>query len=333
MNTDENRSDEDNIARSQPLTSPIGVHPRSSAAWLSLVLLFGCAFSLLLPTGSRARTEPSSLQKPGEKLKDPQIVAEGAKLFAPSCGSAYCHGAGGIGGGAPRLRGKDLDPQYLFKTISNGVTGTAMVSFKDDLSEEQIWKLIAFIVSDSAVGARPAELPARPVTVAKAVSAASDTASPGTLAGSAQTGKAIFFDSSQPKSCQACHAFNSEGGAIGPDLSNIGSKSAKELFGSILTSRIIPGSRYAVVRIALKSGDIVTGIKKEEDDQVVRVYDIAELPAVLRSIQKSDITKTETVDWAVHKDNASYTIKQLLDLIALLKSSQSKAPVTLSDIL
>src|SRR6185436_7988305 len=310
MNTDENRSDEDNIGRSHPLFPPIGVHPRSSAAWLTLVLVFGCAFSLLLPAGSRARTEPSSTQRPVEKLKDPQIIAEGAKLFAPSCGSAYCHGAGGIGGGAPRLRGKDLDAHYLFKTISNGVTGTAMVSFKDDLSEEQIWKLIAFIVSDSAIDAHPPSLPAKPVTVATAGSAASDAAAAGTPAGSAQAGKAIFFNSSQPKSCQACHAFNSEGGAIGPDLSNIGSKSAKELFGSTLTSRIIPGSRYAVVRIALKSGEVVTGIKKEEDDQVVRVYDIAELPAVLRSIQKTDITKTESaVDWAVHKDNASYTIK------------------------
>jgi hypothetical protein len=50
-------------------------------------------------------------------------------------------------------------------------------------------------------------------------------------------------------------------------------------------------------------------------------------------VQKSDISKSETVDdWPVHKDNASlYTIKQLLDLVTFLKSSESTSSVTLRD--
>src|SRR5512144_1586373 len=91
-------------------------------------------------------------------LTDPQFIAEGARLFATSCGNAYCHGTGGGGGGAPRLRGKGLESSYLFKSISNGIPGTAMPSFKSELSEEQVWKLIAFIMSDAdaSVVAQPA---------------------------------------------------------------------------------------------------------------------------------------------------------------------------------
>jgi len=87
--------------------------------------------------------------------------------------------------------------------------------------------------------------------------------------------------------------------------------------------------------LVLKNGDKIIGVKKEEDAESVRVYDIAELPAVLRTVQKSDISKSETaVDWPAHKDNASrYTIKQLLDLVTFLKSSSSNSVVTLSDIL
>jgi len=287
------------------------------------------------PGNTSSRIGLAQTQKLTNKLKDPQFIADGAKLFAPNCGSGYCHGTGGVGGGAPRLRDKELDPQYIFKTISNGISGTAMLSFKSDFSEEQIWKLVAFIVSDRKVTAPPETAPtvASPATVL--ASAHSPTAAAGTVVGNAQAGKVLFFDSAQPKSCQSCHAVNGEGGPIGPDLSNTGNRSARELFSGILVAHPAGDSRYAVLALALKNGDKVIGIKKEEDAESIRLYDIAELPAVLRTIQKSDIAKTETAaDWAVHKDNASlYTIRQLLDLVTFLKSSQSKSPVTLSDIL
>jgi len=269
------------------------------------------------------------------KLKDPQFIADGAKLFVPNCGSGYCHGAAGIGGGAPRLRDKDLDPQYIFKSVSNGISGTAMLSFKADLSEEQIWKLVAFILSDAKVSDLPQPSPAKPSTASASAATQLTSVSAATLAGSPQAGKALFFDSSQPKSCRACHAFNGEGSSIGPDLATTGTRSARELFTAALAARAAEGSRYVVLTLRLKNGDKIIGIKKEEDAESVRIYDIAELPAVLRTVQKTDIAKFErTVDWAVHKDNASlYTIKQLLDLVTFLRSPTSNSPVTLGDIL
>jgi putative heme-binding domain-containing protein len=301
------------------------------------VLLTSCgALALTLSSGpASARVITSQTDTFSARLKDPQFIADGARLFAPNCGSGYCHGAGGIGGGAPKLRDKELDPQYIFRTVSNGISGTAMLSFKSDFSEEQIWKVVAFILSDAKVS--DLTQPSQPKTSTTSASAAtlSTTGSAATPAGDAQAGKGLFFNSSQPKSCHACHAFDGEGGSIGPDLSSTGTRSARELFSAILVARHAKDSRYVVLILALKNGDKIVGIKKDEDTESVRLYDITELPAVLRTVQKGDITKSENaVDWAVHKDNASlYTIKQLLDLVTFLKSSSSKSPVTLADIL
>jgi len=271
-----------------------------------------------------------------DKLNDPQFIAEGGRLFGPSCGNAYCHGIGGIGGGAPKLRGKGLDAAYLFKTISNGIPGTAMLPFKSELSEDRIWKLVAFILSDakgdaqvySAIpektGTSSVTGPLKPAD-AKAVS---------TLNGDIQSGKALFFDSAQSKSCHHCHTFGGDGTMIGPDLSKVGNKPAKELFLRMVIGGEIKDMRYSTIRLTLKSGDKVTGVKKEEDAESIRIYDTTELPAVLRTVQLTDISKSETYSESIMpKDYASiYTVKQLLDLVSYLKSLDSKSPVTLKDL-
>ena len=332
MNTDEHRS----AGRSHTTRSvfdPIGVHQCSSVVRFFVASLIACGIiAIVFSSGPVSARVTTSQTETLTKLRDPHFIAEGAKLFAPNCGSGYCHGAGGIGGGAPRLRGKDLDPQYIFKTVSNGISGTAMLGFKSDFSDEEIWKLVAFILSDGKVNPLSEPSPTKPSPTNAPVH--SDATPAGTLAGSAQAGKALFFDSAQSKSCHSCHAFNKEGGAVGPDLSHAGNKPARELFSLTLVARPAQDSRYAVLTLVLKNGDKIIGVKKEEDTESVRVYDIAELPAVLRTVQKNEISKSETVDWPVHKDNASlYTIKQLLDLVTFLKSSSSNSAVTLSDIL
>lgn len=272
------------------------------------------------------------------KLKDPVFIAEGSKLFGPTCGNAYCHGTGGGGGGAPRLRGKGLESSYLFKTISNGIPGTAMPSFKAELSEEQVWKLIAFIMSDadaSVVAQREptaADNRSSQTTVRQAP-AATDGAS--SMMGSVQEGKALFFDPARSKSCHFCHSMQGEGTSIGPDLSKIGERPARQLFSSIILPHQTKDPRYATVILRLRNGESVIGVKKEEDDESIRVFDTTELPAVLRTVQKGDVIKSEAANESVMpKDYASkYTVKQLLDLVTFLKSSQSKAPVLLRDLL
>jgi len=291
------------------------------------------AIALALFSGARFSPAIASVAFPQEdKLKDSQFIAEGSRLFGPSCGNAYCHGTGGVGGGAPRLRGKGLDAAYLFKTIANGIPGTGMLSFKSELSEQQIWKLVAFIMADASNPNAKSETSVadKPTVLLKSVAAAA--ASP--LVGDAPAGRALFFDTAQKKSCRSCHSFGGDGSPIGPDLSKLGTRSARELFLSIILKRESIDPRYVTVALTLKNGEKVIGIKKEEDGESIRVYDTTELPAVLRTVQKSDVVKVESVaDSVMPKDYASiYTMKQLLDLVTFLKSSESNRPVTLEDL-
>jgi cytochrome c(L) len=92
-----------------------------------------------------------------EPLKNPytgnqQAIAEGHQLFLDT-GCYSCHGHGAEGGMGPNLTGagnrwiyKPTDAT-LFHTISNGREGTNMAAWKDTLSPDQIWKIIAFIRS------------------------------------------------------------------------------------------------------------------------------------------------------------------------------------------
>jgi putative heme-binding domain-containing protein len=315
---------------------PVLVTYRSPAlrAPVALTLVVFIALLLFSDLHLEPAASASLTGQKEDKLKDPKSIAEGARLFAPVCGNAYCHGAGGKGGGAPRLRGKGLESDYLFKSISNGIPGTAMLSFKAEFSDEQIWKLVAFVMSDSATTpAASAEAPAADKPAAStAQPKPADSDATLSMVGSVQAGKALFFDSSQPKSCHSCHSLRGEGTPIGPDLSKLAGKAPRELLLNIVLARDTRDPRFATVTLTLRNGDKIVGVKKEEDGDSIRVYEATELPAILRTIQKEDIAKIESSNESVMpKDYASiYTMRQLLDLITFLKSSESR--VTLKDL-
>ena len=81
-------------------------------------------------------------------------ASAGSKVFKANC--ATCHGDTGHGDGpagamlAPAPKNlAELQTQagddYLFWRISSGKNGTAMVSWKGILTEEQIWQVVSFI--------------------------------------------------------------------------------------------------------------------------------------------------------------------------------------------
>jgi putative heme-binding domain-containing protein len=272
------------------------------------------------------------------RIKDPAFIAEGSKLFVPNCSSSYCHGPGGLGGGAPKIRGRGLDPGYVFKTISNGIPGTPMLSFKSDLKDAELWRLVAYVVSAPEGEEKAASGPPTPSTVrAKPGRGEAPSESNGSAGvGDPAAGKSLFFDSTRAKSCQACHSFLGAGASIGPDLSTAETRAAKDIFARIVMPAESKEGRYTTWTITLRSGEKITGIKKEEDQESLRIYDVSELPAVLRTIQKTEIANTEaSKESAMPRDYASiYTLKQLLDIVAFLKSSDpQKSPVSMADIL
>lgn len=84
----------------------------------------------------------------------PEAVAAGAATYAQRC--AICHGAGGRGDGpaAFTLNPRPVDltvhvPQHapgeVHYWISEGIPGTPMPGWKDELSETQRWEVVRFL--------------------------------------------------------------------------------------------------------------------------------------------------------------------------------------------
>ena len=100
------------------------------------------------------RQPAATVSKPPFPLDDPDAIAEGAKRFSASC-TGYCHGREGRVSRAPKLRGKTYEPDFLYARIAQGspggATGLVMPSFQAMLPPEEIWKLVAYVMSLSSV--------------------------------------------------------------------------------------------------------------------------------------------------------------------------------------
>jgi quinoprotein glucose dehydrogenase len=93
-----------------------------------------------------------------------------------------------------------------------------------------------------------------------------------TLAGGdVEKGKKIFLERADV-SCLRCHRINGEGGNAGPDLAGVAARHPREyLLESILypNKQIAQGWETVIVR--LKTGDVVSGVLKQETDQELRL--------------------------------------------------------------
>jgi len=99
--------------------------------------------------------DPNSVDKPW--LPNEKLVEYGKEVYKANC--AVCHGASGRGdgpgGGSLQPPARDLvqgnwtkggTSMALFKTITNGISGTSMASFQH-LSQVDRWALVQYIRS------------------------------------------------------------------------------------------------------------------------------------------------------------------------------------------
>lgn len=246
----------------------------------------------------------------------PKEIARGSAIFASKCGIGYCHGQEGKAGRGPRLAGRKFDRDYLVRTVSAGVGNSLMPAFKDQLSSEEIRAVVAYILSLSGGSALAASSPA-----AAAPEARGPAARVSSDAGDPEAGRALFFDASNPKHCSVCHRHQGRGADVGPDLTSQAARPAREIWRDIVD----PDARLAVepVTVVTKTGQRITGIKAQENRELLRIYDTASLPPVLRTIYKDQIERTEPERHSPMPGDYGtlFTGKQLLDLVAFLKGA------------
>jgi mono/diheme cytochrome c family protein len=101
-----------------------------------------------LPADADAKKSPLTV--------DAKVVASGRAVFKDKC--VKCHGASGIGDGP------DADPEHredmdltnakradrnpdgvVFYKVANGRKRPKMPAFKDELNEQQIWSVVAYV--------------------------------------------------------------------------------------------------------------------------------------------------------------------------------------------
>lgn len=111
---------------------------------LAIVLAFS-----IVPAFAADDALPPPDKTGGVDLSDPAVIAKGLDRLNTACGG-YCHGSAGSGFKAPALRNRpDLTPDSMHATISYGRkrAGKVMPPWKGVLPEEDIWSVIAAIVS------------------------------------------------------------------------------------------------------------------------------------------------------------------------------------------
>lgn len=98
---------------------------------------------LALPGFAGAQGNPPNLD-----LKAPATIAAGRVLYNQKCAGS-CHGQDGQDGFyGPILAGKAyVEPAYVFVTLITGRPGSAMPSWAGRLTDDELWKIIAFVAS------------------------------------------------------------------------------------------------------------------------------------------------------------------------------------------
>jgi putative heme-binding domain-containing protein len=146
--------------------------------------------------------------------------------------------------------------------------------------------------------------------------------------GDVQHGRKFFFEN-KDLGCARCHEVNGQGGAIGPELSAIGSKASREnLFESILYPDKAIADQFIQWIIETKQGVVVQGILVEESPQYVALRDangkdwkIAKAEIVDRAKSPRSLMPSDLLQYMSDQD-----LIDLVEFLQTLKSAPSAKP-------
>ena len=259
-----------------------------------LFLLFASAAGLL------AQSRPAAGEPVNPYASDPSAVEAGRQLFVDTC--SPCHGPSGEGGRGPSLvdgrQVRRASDQRLFDVIKNGLRATDMPPSR--LSEQQTWKVVSFLRGLSA-----------PAIEANAP-------------GNVDAGRHLFWGST---GCSSCHAIRGQGGALGPDLTDIGVvRRVEQLKESIVNpnARIVDG--FHIVEATKKDGQTIKGVAKLDTNYSLRLLDGT---GRLHFLDKRDLANVVAAKESFMPGNyaQALTEDQMRDLLAFLSRQSIRAGV------
>jgi mono/diheme cytochrome c family protein len=216
----------------------------------------------------------------GSNVTPEQLVTAGDELYHGAGGCTACHG---LGTRAPNLLtdekgqgpigarcgkrepGKDCKA-YLYESLTSPrayvVAGyePIMPEMGRILSPQQIWALVAFLESQGGtVDVKASDIP--PVASAAPGANSGAAAAPGIAGGSTDPMTII-----RGAGCTGCHKIGSEGGAIGPNLTHVGSRLSAALIRECILkpdTRVAKGYEKFVGIMPKMFGNQLTGAQLE----------------------------------------------------------------------
>ena len=221
-----------------------------------------------------------------------QDLERGARLFAANC--APCHGPRGNGGRGANLARPKLpratDDRALFLIIQDGISGTEMPGAWS-MTDHEIWQVAAHVRTLGRVAAEP-------------------------VRGNGASGRELF----RASGCGNCHRIGSEGGRLGPPLTDIGERRGAAYLRSAILD---PGSSlpedFTMIDVTTRAGAHISGIVLNEDTYSVQFRDLSDN---LRSFWKQDLAAVERHDDRTPMPGfqGRLTDKEVDDLVAYLVS-------------
>jgi cytochrome c oxidase cbb3-type subunit 3 len=235
-------------------------------------------------------------------------LAAGRRVYVAHCAS--CHGSEGEGGRGPTLAQPQLvrarDDNGLRRIIREGIAGTEMPRAR--LEANELAEVVAYV---KALGERPREVPP----------------------GDPGRGRVLYH--SDRGGCASCHSVAGRGGAIGPDLSDIGARRSVAYLRRALTD---PGAEvpqsfnafrndvslplnYLFLRAVPRNGEAVAGVRVNEDTFSVQIRDLG---GRVHSFAKAELAALEKLRGYSLMPPAPFAGPELDDLVAYLASLRSE---------
>jgi len=136
--------------------------------------------------------------------------------------------------------------------------------------------------------------------------------------GNADRGKTLFHE---VQKCIACHRVGSEGGKVGPNLSDVGKRTTRDY---LLESVVVPSEKivkgFETEVIVTKDGLVITGVVQAEDEYEIVIVDARNST----KIQKSEIDEREKSTVSTMPSVANLlTVDDVRDLVSYLVTLQT----------
>ena len=129
-----------------------------------------------------------------------------------------------------------------------------------------------------------------------------------------QRGHDIFVKSPKGVACATCHQMAGEGTAIGPDLTTMGSMGTPHVI--VMTMRM---TMTTYVQLFKTTRGTYPGMLKQKQNDVSEIWDLSQLPPVLRKVPNSQILSVDRDQtWKHPPASVDYTPQEFADLIAFL---------------